>query len=97
MPLAPDADWVNRVDAGAARCCPPPVGPRWPTAAGVATADVATIVDRGHDELAGAAIAAGADARTVLNRVGNDLAGDLGALDAAGLDRARGAGDRRAT
>jgi aspartyl-tRNA(Asn)/glutamyl-tRNA(Gln) amidotransferase subunit B len=84
VPLAPDADWVNRVDAEL------PVLPAarrsvLAEAAGVATADVAVIVDRGHDELAAAAIAAGADPRTVLNRVGNDLAGGLGQLDAAGL------------
>ena len=84
VPLAPDADWVNRVDA-ALPLLPAARRAALAAAAGVATADVATIVDRGHDELAGAAIAAGADARTVLNRVGNDLAGDLGALDAAGL------------
>jgi aspartyl-tRNA(Asn)/glutamyl-tRNA(Gln) amidotransferase subunit B len=84
VPLAPDADWVNRVDA-ALPLLPAARRAALAVAAGVATADVATIVDRGHDELAGAAIAAGADARTVLNRVGNDLAGDLGALDAAGL------------
>ena len=84
VPLAPDADWVNRVDA-ALPLLPAARRVALAAAAGVATADVATIVDRGHDELAGAAIAAGADARTVLNRVGNDLAGDLGALDAAGL------------
>ncbi len=84
VPLAPDADWVNRVDAEL------PVLPAarrsvLAEAAGVATADVATIVERGHDVLAAEAIAAGADARTVLNRVGNDLAGELGQLDAAGL------------
>jgi aspartyl-tRNA(Asn)/glutamyl-tRNA(Gln) amidotransferase subunit B len=84
VPLAPDADWVNRVDA-ALPLLPAARRAALAAAAGVATADVATIVDRGHDELAGAALAAGADARTVLNRVGNDLAGDLGALDAAGL------------
>ncbi|MET0737305.1 MAG: Asp-tRNA(Asn)/Glu-tRNA(Gln) amidotransferase subunit GatB [Acidimicrobiales bacterium] len=84
VPLAPDADWVNRVDA-ALPLLPAARRAALAAAAGVATADVATIVDRGHDELAGAAIASGADARTVLNRVGNDLAGDLGALDAAGL------------
>jgi aspartyl-tRNA(Asn)/glutamyl-tRNA(Gln) amidotransferase subunit B len=84
VPLAPDADWVNRVDA-ALPLLPAARRAALATAAGVATADVATIVDRGHDELAGAAIADGADARTVLNRVGNDLAGDLGALDAVGL------------
>ena len=84
VPLAPDADWVNRVDA-ALPLLPAARRAALAASAGVATADVATIVDRGHDELAGAAIAAGADARTVLNRVGNDLAGDLGALDAAGL------------
>ncbi|MET1048212.1 MAG: Asp-tRNA(Asn)/Glu-tRNA(Gln) amidotransferase subunit GatB [Acidimicrobiales bacterium] len=84
VPLAPDADWVNRVDA-ALPLLPAARRAALAVAAGVASADVATIVDRGHDELAGAAIAAGADARTVLNRVGNDLAGDLGALDAAGL------------
>ena len=84
VPLAPDAVWVNRVDAGL------PVLPAARRAAlaetaGVGTADVAVIVDRGHDDLAAAAIAAGADARTVLNRVGNDLAGDIGQLDAEGL------------
>jgi aspartyl-tRNA(Asn)/glutamyl-tRNA(Gln) amidotransferase subunit B len=84
VPLAPDVDWVNRVDA-ALPLLPAARRAALAAAAGVATADVATIVDRGHDELAGSAIAAGADARTVLNRVGNDLAGDLGALDAAGL------------
>jgi aspartyl-tRNA(Asn)/glutamyl-tRNA(Gln) amidotransferase subunit B len=84
VPLAPDVDWVNRVDA-ALPLLPAARRAALAAAAGVPTADVATIVDRGHDELAGTAIAAGADARTVLNRVGNDLAGDLGALDAAGL------------
>ena len=84
VPLAPDADWVNRVDA-ALPLLPAARRATLAGAAGVATADVATIVDRGHDDLAREAIAAGADARTVLNRVGNDLAGDLGALDAAGL------------
>ena len=84
VPLAPDVDWINRVDA-ALPLLPAARRAALAAAAGVPTADVATIVDRGHDELAGAAIAAGADARTVLNRVGNDLAGDLGALDAAGL------------
>jgi len=84
VPLVPDADWVNQIDA-ALPALPAARRATLAQAAGVATADVATIVDRGHDALAAAAIAAGADARTVLNRVGNDLAGDLGALDADGL------------
>ena len=84
VPLAPDVDWVNRIDAEL------PVLPAarrqaLADAAGVGTAAVATIVDRGHDEVAREAIAAGADPRTVLNRVGNDLTGDLGRLDGAGL------------
>jgi len=84
VPLAPDIDWVTRVD-GELPVLPAARRAALAEAAGVATADVAVIVDRGHDDLAVAAIAAGADARTVLNRVGNDLAGDLGQLDAAGL------------
>jgi aspartyl-tRNA(Asn)/glutamyl-tRNA(Gln) amidotransferase subunit B len=84
VPLAPDADWVNRVDGDLPRL-PAERRAVLASAAGVPTADVATIVDRGHDALAAEAIAAGADARTVLNRVGNDLAGELGQLDAAGL------------
>ena len=84
VPLVPDPDWVNRIDAELPAL---PAARRavLARAAGVSTADVATIVDRGHDRLAADAIAAGADARTVLNRVGNDLAGELGALDAEGL------------
>jgi len=84
VPLVPDPDWVNRIDAELPAL---PAARRavLARAAGVSTADVATIVDRGHDSLAADAIAAGADARTVLNRVGNDLAGELGALDAEGL------------
>ncbi len=84
VPLVPDPDWVNRIDAELPAL---PAARRavLARAAGVSTADVATIVDRGHDSLAADAIAAGADARTVLNRVGNALAGELGALDAEGL------------
>ena len=52
VPLAPDADWVNRVDA-ALPLLPAARRAALAVAAGVATADVATIVDRGHDELAG--------------------------------------------
>ncbi len=84
VPLIPDMVWVNRIDAE----LPALPAARRATlahAAGVGTADVAIIVDRGHDTLAAGAIAAGADARTVLNRVGNDLLGDPGALDAEGL------------
>ncbi len=84
VPLAPDAGWVTRIDAELP-ALPAARRAALAEAAGVGTADVATIVDRGHDDLAAAAIAAGAEARTVLNRVGNDLSGDLGALDAAGL------------
>ena len=84
VPLVPDPDWVNRIDAELP-ALPAARRTALAQAAGVSTADVATIVDRGHDRLAADAIAAGADARTVLNRVGNDLAGDLGALDAEGL------------
>jgi aspartyl-tRNA(Asn)/glutamyl-tRNA(Gln) amidotransferase subunit B len=84
VPLVPDADWVNRIDAELP-ALPAARRAALAASAGVTTADVATIVDRGHDTLAAGALAAGADARTVLNRVGNDLAGDLGALDAEGL------------
>ncbi len=84
VPLVPDPDWVNRIDAELP-ALPAAKRAALARAAGVSTADVATIVDRGHDDLAAGAIAAGADARTVLNRVGNDLSGDLGALDADGL------------
>ncbi len=84
VPLVPDGDWVNRIDAELP-ALPAARRAALAAAAGVGTADVATIVDRGHDALAAAAIASGADARTVLNRVGNDLSGDVGALDAEGL------------
>jgi aspartyl-tRNA(Asn)/glutamyl-tRNA(Gln) amidotransferase subunit B len=87
VPVEPEPSWVEEVDAG----LPPLPAERRAAlaeAAGVDPADVATIVDRGHDGLARDAIAAGADARTVLNRIANDLATeDLGGLDSGRLAR----------
>jgi aspartyl-tRNA(Asn)/glutamyl-tRNA(Gln) amidotransferase subunit B len=82
VPLDPDPDWVNRVD-GELPVLPAARRAVLAEAAGVTTADVATVVARGHDGLAGGAIAAGADPRTVLNRVGNDLAEGVGSLTPA--------------
>ncbi len=82
VPLAPDPDWVARID-GDLPVLPAARRVALAEAAGVATADVATIVDRDHDGLVRDAIALGADPRTVLNRVGNDLADGLGSLTPA--------------
>jgi aspartyl-tRNA(Asn)/glutamyl-tRNA(Gln) amidotransferase subunit B len=87
VPVEPEASWVAEVDA-ALPVLPARRRASLAATAGVEPADVATIVERGHDDLAAAAIAAGADARTVLNRVANDLATeDLGGLDGDRLAR----------
>lgn len=79
LPLEPSADDLARVDASL------PVLPaerrdRLAAAAGVAPVDVALFVDRGHDEVALAAIAAGADAGRVLVHLEHNLAEGLGAM-----------------
>ncbi len=84
VPLAPEADWIAAVEA-ALPALPAERRATLAAAAGVGTAEVALIVDRGQDDLALDAIAAGADVRTVLNRIGNDVGEDRGRLDAAGL------------
>jgi len=84
VPLAPEADWIAAVEA-ALPALPAERRATLAAAAGVGTAEVALIVDRGQDDLALDAIAAGADVRTVLNRIGNDVGEDRGHLDAAGL------------
>ncbi len=87
VPLAPEAAWLGAVRAGV------PVLPaerraRLAEAAGVAPAHAGVVVavERGHDELARAAIAAGGDPARVLVHVEHNLAGlPPGGLQAAPL------------
>ncbi len=87
VPLAPDADWIARVEAE----LPPLPAERRARLAEVAggvptTGAVAIAVDRGLDELAVAAIEAGADPGRVLTHVEHNLTTEgAAALDPAKL------------
>jgi aspartyl-tRNA(Asn)/glutamyl-tRNA(Gln) amidotransferase subunit B len=100
VPVRPTARWLDEVRAGL-----PPLPAerraRLAAAVGLAPADVALIVERGHDELVLAALAAGApDVRITLNHVEHNLAPDrpLPAPEAlAALVRMQAAGELTAT
>ncbi len=87
VPLAPDTGWIDRVRAE----LPPLPADRRRALAGTVGVElphegVAVVVERGQDEQALAAIAAGADPTRVLVHVQQNLAGDGGAdLDPARL------------
>ncbi|MGI9032123.1 MAG: Asp-tRNA(Asn)/Glu-tRNA(Gln) amidotransferase subunit GatB [Acidimicrobiales bacterium] len=78
VPLQPDDHWVTAVAADLAVL---PASRRASLAAkcGVASADVALVVDLGLDSLVEAAVDAGADPRLALNRAANEVAADLDA------------------
>jgi aspartyl-tRNA(Asn)/glutamyl-tRNA(Gln) amidotransferase subunit B len=100
VPVRPSAAWLAEVRAGL-----PPLPAarraRLAAAVGLAPADVGLIVERGHDELVLAALAAGApDARVLLNHVEHNLSADLPPPDPtalAALVRMQVAGELTAT
>jgi aspartyl-tRNA(Asn)/glutamyl-tRNA(Gln) amidotransferase subunit B len=81
LPLEPTTDDIARIDASL------PVLPavrrsRLATAAGSTAVAVALLVDRGHDDIALAAIAAGADPARVIVHLEHNLPDGLGAMTA---------------
>jgi aspartyl-tRNA(Asn)/glutamyl-tRNA(Gln) amidotransferase subunit B len=78
VPLAPDAAWQQQV-RDALPTLPAERRERLASAAGMAPADVATIVSLDLDGLVHAAIEQGADPRKALNRAENEVAADLDA------------------
>jgi aspartyl-tRNA(Asn)/glutamyl-tRNA(Gln) amidotransferase subunit B len=75
VPLAPSAEWVAEIDA-AMPALPFDRRVRLADATATSPAEVAIVVDRGLDDLALAAIAAGGDPARVLTHVEHDLAVD---------------------
>jgi len=76
VPVAPSPDWVASVRA-ALPALPAERRVALASRAGVAPADVATVVSLGLDELVTSAIDAGADPRLALARAGNEVAADI--------------------
>ena len=78
VPLAPDAEWLGRVRSSLPVLPAERRGARWPRppAPSADASGVVVAVDRGLDELAVAAIAAGGDPARVLVHVEHNLAGD---------------------
>jgi aspartyl-tRNA(Asn)/glutamyl-tRNA(Gln) amidotransferase subunit B len=75
VPLQPAADTVGNIDA-ALPALPAERRSRLLEASGAALSSVGVVVERGQDDLALAAIAAGADGGKVVTRIENDLAVD---------------------
>jgi aspartyl-tRNA(Asn)/glutamyl-tRNA(Gln) amidotransferase subunit B len=73
VPLAPSVEWIAEIDASMP-ALPFDLRARLAEATGASTAEVAIAVDRGLDELALSAIAAGGDPARVLTHVEHDLA-----------------------
>jgi len=82
VPVEPSDEWIEAV-RGALPMLPRERRHRLAEAAGVDTAAAALTVERGMDDLAVDAIAAGGDAGRVLVHVENNLADGFGSLDAA--------------
>ena len=77
VPVAPPAEWVSSVQASLP-ALPAERRVTLASRAGVAPADVATVVSLGLDGLVTSAIEAGADARLALARASNEVAADIG-------------------
>lgn len=73
VPLQPEADQIETIDA-ALPILPAARRTKLLEVSGAALSSVGVVVERGQDELALAAIAAGADAVKVVTRIENDLA-----------------------
>jgi len=99
VPLDPSAEWIESVRS-ALPLLPRERRHRLADAAGVDTATASLTVERGMDDLAVEALAAGADPSRVLVHVENNLAGGSGLLTAASfvsLVAMEVGGDRTAT
>ena len=87
VPLEPDDGWVAAVDA-ALPALPAERRRTLSEQAGADQATAALLVERDHDRLVLAAVAAGGDPGRLLTRAANDLAGDApGALTAAAFSK----------
>ena len=84
VPLAPDPAWIERIRAELP-LLPRERRRRLADAAGEAGDRVALVTERGQDDLALAAIAAGAPPEAVLKHLEQNLADGTGALTASGL------------
>jgi aspartyl-tRNA(Asn)/glutamyl-tRNA(Gln) amidotransferase subunit B len=80
VPVAPDDEWRAAVRSSLP-AMPAERRGTLATAAGVAPADVALLVEQDLDSLVLDAIAAGADARTAINRAANEVAAAIEGID----------------